>query len=94
MQGKSYAYGWTVICIVLSSISLLFDLEKLVAQHQLTARSGYLEGLLFGIYLVTVFALQQELEDTIPSLRLSGVMTFLFGPIYFQYHLQKLPAQS
>jgi hypothetical protein len=89
VQGKSFAYGWTVICIVLASISLLVDLLKFAAQHQITISSSYSEGLLFGIYLVTVFALQQELEDTIPNLRLSSAMTFFFGLLYFQYHLQK-----
>jgi hypothetical protein len=92
--GRSFAYGWTIICIVLSSISLLVDIVKLVAKHQLTASGGYFEGILFGIYLVTIFALQDELEGAIPNLRLSGVMTFFFGPIYFQFHLRKLATQT
>jgi hypothetical protein len=94
VQGRSFAYGWTIICIVLASISLVVDLVKLAAQHQLTASGSYFDGLLLGVYLVTVFALQQELEDAIPRLRLSSAMTFFFGPVYFQFHLQKLPAQS
>jgi len=94
VQGRSFAYGWTIICIVLSSISVLVDLVKLAAKHQLTARGDHFEGILFGIYLVTIFALQDELEGAIPNLRLSGVMTFFFGPIYFQFHLRKLATQT
>jgi len=89
IQGKSFSYGWTIICIVMASISLLVDLAKFATQHQVPTSAGYLDGILFGIYLVTVFALQDELEGMMPDLRLSGAMTFFFGPIYFQYHLQK-----
>jgi hypothetical protein len=59
-----------------------------------SSSSRYLEGLLAGVYLVSIFALQQELEEAIPGMRLSGAMTFFFGPVYFQYHLQRFQAPN
>jgi hypothetical protein len=93
VQGMSYAYGWTILCIVLWSVSLLDYLSRLVADNW-SSSSRYLEGLLAGVYLVSIFALQQELEEAIPGMRLSGAMTFFFGPVYFQYHLQRFQAPN
>jgi len=90
VTGKSLAWGWSVVCIALSALTLLRDINHYVQLGHLPARAGYFDGVLAGIYIVTVFALQQELEETIPSLQLSGIMTFFFGPVYFQYHLQKV----
>jgi hypothetical protein len=42
------------------------------------------------MYIVASFNLRTELEGAPFGLKLSGVMTFFFGAIYFQYHLQKL----
>jgi hypothetical protein len=41
----------------------------------------------FGLWVTTVFTLRSELEQSPIGLSLSGVMTLLFGPIYFQYFL-------
>lgn len=48
-------------------------------------------SLIVGIvlYLMAAFALRRELETAPFGIKLSGPMTFFFGPIYFQYHLQK-----
>lgn len=38
--------------------------------------------------IANLFILRSELMNEPISISLSGVMTFLFGPIYFQYHLR------
>lgn len=40
------------------------------------------------IRLANVFVLRNELADQPILIELSWVMTFLFGPVYFQYHLR------
>jgi hypothetical protein len=60
---------------------------------------GSSEGLLNLVYLILLligrFSLRSSLEEYYNSvepagLRLSGVMTFFFGDIYFQYHLNQI----
>ena len=41
----------------------------------------------FVLYLVAAFGIKHMLEGPPIDIPLSGVMTFFFGPIYFQYHL-------
>jgi hypothetical protein len=42
------------------------------------------------ISIATAFVMRAELQSTAVDLRLSGPMTFFFGPIYFQYFLDDL----
>ena len=90
VRGSSLVYGWAVVCVILSSILIANDVVTLLERHTLNARSGYGAGLLYGIYVVIIFVLQQQIEETLPGTRLSGVMTFFFGPVYFQYHLRRV----
>jgi hypothetical protein len=39
------------------------------------------------LYVASAFSLKGALEERPIDIPLSGVMTFLFAPIYFQYHL-------
>jgi|ERR1700733_1938217 hypothetical protein len=39
------------------------------------------------LWIATVFTLRAELSESPIDIPLGGVMTFLFGPIYFQYFL-------
>jgi len=41
------------------------------------------------LYIMAEFALRAELQAAPFGIKLSGPMTFFFGPVYFQYHLQK-----
>ena len=41
----------------------------------------------FVLYLVAAFGIKHMLEAAPIDIPLSGVMTFFFAPIYFQYHL-------
>jgi hypothetical protein len=56
----------------------------------------FILGLLtfFGLWVATVFTLRSELSESPINLRLSGVMSLLFGPIYFQYFLHDLDANG
>jgi hypothetical protein len=39
------------------------------------------------LWIVTVFMLRDELSADPINIPLGGIMTFFFGPLYFQYHL-------
>ena len=41
-------------------------------------------------YIVGMFKIKAAMESYYPDLRLSGVMTFFFSTIYFQYHINQL----
>lgn len=42
----------------------------------------------FVLYLVCVYGVRSELRDRPFNIPLGGIMTFFFGPVYFQYWLQ------
>ena len=46
----------------------------------------WLSAIIFRI--ANLYVLRYELEGKPVSLTLSAIMTFFFGPIYFQYHLR------
>jgi hypothetical protein len=48
----------------------------------------------FGLWIATVFTLRDELSEDPINLQLGGVMTLLFGPVYFQYYLHDFEANS
>jgi hypothetical protein len=43
--------------------------------------------LLFVLWVVVAYTLKGELESSPIKIPLSGIMTFFFGSVYFQYHL-------
>jgi hypothetical protein len=105
VTGESKAYNLTITSIVLfgatfvtgfftsfSSASASSNNTSTPAQ-MLTIVLACLMLLFFiaglVIYLMAAFALRRELEAAPFSMKLSGPMTFFFGPIYFQYYLQK-----
>ena len=47
-------------------------------------------AVLLTVYCATVFRMKELLESPRVGLKLSGVMTFLFGAVYFQYFLREL----
>ncbi len=60
--------------------------------HPLGASIGFIAWV---VKLIARFTLRAELEDHFNNaepvgLRLSGVMTFFFGGLYFQYHLNRI----
>ena len=70
-----------------------------VVVHHTAASRGFAGGIASLLYLVFLlvarFTMRSELERHFNSaepigLRLSGVMTFFFGSLYFQYHFNRI----
>ena len=95
-DGKSSGYTWAMVYMIFLGAVLAggFCLGIFIAfakpEDAGTLQQGFsaltrLGGFVF--YLAAVFTLKGELESNPIGIPLGGVMTFLFGTIYFQYHL-------
>lgn len=96
VHGRSKTLPWAIAyasilpALFLSAILIgilvrllhLQDTAALLSLMTLVARI-----LLAVLWIVTVFSLRGELSSEPIDIPLGGVMTFFFGPIYFQYHL-------
>jgi hypothetical protein len=90
-------------CVLLYGIGLaavvfgyaLFIAGAAAKEESLTAFAGLILLAAFVVIIMGHFSLKNSLEDYYNSveplnLQLSGVMTFFFNVIYFQYHLNKI----
>jgi len=96
--GRSKALPWTIAYALTLPVTFLLAIGIGVfgvLSHRDPAEIQSLSGILiifmriaiFVLYLVSVYTLRGELESSPIEIPLGGVMTFFFGPIYFQYHL-------
>lgn len=108
--GRSRALNWSVLnLLILPGWLLLLAIPQLIVGYLGMPRryegpSSFFEMLsvfpVIGFFLaavfwvITAFVLRAELQASPFSLRLSGPMTFFFGPVYFQYFLDDLPARD
>ena len=106
--GRGRALHWSVVslCVLPSSLLLLAIPQMIVGYLGMPRRdqgsSSFFQtlsilpvtGLMLAaaISIATAFIVRAELQADPIGLSLSGVMTFFFGPIYFQYFLDDLPA--
>src|SRR5262249_43959067 len=76
----SHALGYAVTSIVLMALSIPVNGE-----------SGALFGLL-GLFLnwAGIFSVKQTMEACF-NRQFNGFLSFFLGPIYFQYHFDKIP---
>jgi hypothetical protein len=95
VYGKSKALPWAIayaailpaLFVLVFAVAFLgtmmhANVQELSAIVLLVARV-----LLIVLWITAVFILRGELTDYPLDIPLSGIMTFFFGPIYFQYHL-------
>lgn len=79
-----YIPGMFFLGVIAGVIALVMhtDVHSLIAPLQLFAR---IAGI--GLYVGAAYSLKSILEAEPINIPLGGVMTFLFAPYYFQYHL-------
>jgi hypothetical protein len=91
-QSRALFYYIGAVCVLAGISVVSFQTARL---HSPNPSGGGL-NLIYGIaMLVGRFSLRSSLEEYYTSvepmgLTLSGVMTFFFGDIYFQYHLNEI----
>jgi preprotein translocase subunit SecY len=73
---------FAILMGVMGTLLHLQNAQAIVASAILLARIA-----LLVLWIVTVFKLRDELSSEPIDIPLGGIMTFLFGPLYFQYHL-------
>ena len=97
VTGNGRAFWWCLAYLI--SFPLLFVaavamgavlglMHQVELAHQLSGTISLVVRLvMFVLYIGGAFTLKGELEERPIDIPLSGVMTFLFAPTYFQYHL-------
>jgi preprotein translocase subunit SecY len=96
VYGRSRSLPWTVayasilpafflFAILLGVLGALLHLQNVDAV--MASATLLVRVLVFVLWIVSVFKLRDELSAEPIDIPLSGVMTLLFGPVYFQYHL-------
>lgn len=89
--GKKKAFVWAILhASIVPAYIVLATGMALLGFTDMTADSaeGLLRLIIMIFWTITVFVLRSELESPEIGIPLGGIMTFFFGPIYFQYHLQ------
>ncbi len=96
LTGSKKAFGWALaylliipgVMFVAVVIGMVYGI---MAPAELNQASAVFQGLtriaVLILYVFAAFTLKGELEKASINIPLSGVMTFFFGPTYFQYHL-------
>ena len=101
VQPNSKALGYYIAATVFWILNLGVSLRQMVTLHigytaSHTNYTGGLFSLLYAVMLIVArFAMRNSLEEHYNGpepigLRLSGVMTFFFGSLYFQYHFNRI----
>jgi hypothetical protein len=91
-QSKALYYYVAAICVLVAIFFISFEAAY---AHSPNSSAGAM-NLVYGILtLIGRFSLRSSLEQHYNSaepmgLTLSGIMTFFFGDIYFQYHLNDI----
>jgi hypothetical protein len=99
VRGSSNAFVWSIVHLcaypVLFFVAIVVGIAMAVLHMDSTASAGIVGTLMilvfFAIvvlYFGTVYTLRSELEELPIGLTLGPIMTFFFGTVYFQYHLQ------
>lgn len=88
-KGRTFAISWLVFLCFMFFAGIGIGILQMAGQRSMaSALNGILQIISFVLYLATVFTIKKELEESPIAIPLGGVMTFFFGPMYFQYHLQ------
>jgi hypothetical protein len=96
VYGRSKALPWAIAyASILPAFFLFVVLMSLLGAflHVANVQAVVAVGLLLTrlafavLWIVTIFTLRGELSAEPIDIPLGGIMTFFFGPLYFQYHL-------
>jgi hypothetical protein len=99
VRGRSNAFRWAIahlcafpVLIIILGLALFVPAKDDSASQGLIFACGMVA--FSGFWVATVFTLRSELKQSPIGIPLSGVMTLLFGPIYFQYFLHDFDPNS
>lgn len=97
MRGASKGFWFAIANLALLPVIFLYGMAVALAARffpspSTAALMASLDPLArltsFVLYVCAVFTMRSEMERAPIEIPLGGVMTFLFGPLYFQYHLR------
>jgi preprotein translocase subunit SecY len=73
---------FAIVMGILGGVFHIANVQAFVTSAVLLVRIA-----IFILWIVTIYTLSNELNADPINIPLSGIMTFFFGPVYFQYHL-------
>jgi preprotein translocase subunit SecY len=96
VRGRSRTLPWAIanasalpalflFAIVMGVLGAVLHVQNVQATVQLAVQ--WVRITMYALWFITIYTLHNELSEQPISIPLSGVATFFFGPIYFQYHL-------
>jgi preprotein translocase subunit SecY len=96
VRGRSRTLPWAIanasalpalflFALVMGALGAAYQLEN--TQTDVAIAVEWARVIMGALWLITIYMLHNELSEHPISIPLSGVATFFFGPIYFQYHL-------
>jgi preprotein translocase subunit SecY len=74
-----------VFAIVMAVLGVLLHLQNIQALTELVVEWARIA--MGALWMITIYMLHNELSAQPIGIPLSGLITFFFGPVYFQYHL-------
>jgi hypothetical protein len=96
VTGRMRALWWAIAYLVYLPASFLLGMvlaviammQHVSPQEMIAPLQTFIRIIGFILALFAAFTLKSELQLQPVGMSLSGVMTFFFGTIYFQYHLR------
>jgi hypothetical protein len=95
--GREASFWWSLAYLLVIPASIVLGIVGVLVSRMggdptsvyvfTKTASGVMRLASFVLYLVAAFGTKSALEERPIEIPLSGVMTFFFGSIYFQYHL-------
>ena len=79
LSGNGRALTWAIVNLVALPVAVVIA--------AVLRSGGAARLLLLALNLTAVFTLRSQLESFPIGMSLSGGLTFLLGPVYFQYHM-------
>lgn len=87
IRGECNGRTWAIVWLALFGLTFVGGIVLAVMGIRSKGFELIMRLLSVGSYIAAVFSMKSELEDAPINMSLSGIMTFFFGPLYFQYHL-------
>jgi preprotein translocase subunit SecY len=96
VRGRSRTLPWAIanasvipalflFALVMGGLGAVLHLQNVQAAIEIATQ--WVRIVMYALWILTLYMLHNELSAQPIGIPLSGVATFFFGPIYFQYHL-------
>jgi hypothetical protein len=93
MRGRGVALFFAIVNCAFTVIATVVQLAQWMKWTTFSF-NDYWDGLILALWIACVYTLRDELRSEPIGLPLGRFMPYLFGPVYFQYHLMTYGSNS